>query len=110
MQGFTEGGPKNGIASFYFNQLDRSMTIVGYDLEATMLLLDIEYNPDTDKIESFDSQYVDLTDSLGQIFSSVTGYKNLRAFSNPDYDAGKGIVRIYNWSGTTGDVIFEWVG
>ena len=110
VQDFTDKGPKNGIASYYFNQPERSITVIDKSQEVTMLLIDIEYNPDTAGVEKFASSEISLSDQIGQEFQTVTGYKNLRAFANPDYDIDKGIVRIFNWSGATGEVLFTWIG
>ena len=71
--------------------------------------MDIVYDED-ESVFGFNSTFVNLSNQVGQEFKTVTGYKNYRAFANPDYDNGKGLVQIYHWTGTTGERLALWIG
>ena len=84
------------------------MIVISRDQSAVQLVMDIVYGEGS--VIGFISTFYDLSDQIGQDFKTVKGYKNLRAFSNEDYDSGKGIVRLYTWNENTGEAIVEWVG
>ena len=61
-------------------------------------------------VEKFEATDIDLSELIGREFQTVTGYENFRAFADPDYDTGRGIVRVYTWYGASGEAVFEKVG